>query len=150
MDWYDEDPDWNETWAEEFQARREYRRSDPQTQTLEAIRWEVLPRLRAAYLGHPLVASIRSQLSTYEPHLLRIIVALVKPFWQQTRKVTVQFQHQGDVIRAVAPLGGLSQLSEAREIADPNFDPAEWAETVIHQQCQLAMSALLRSTNIDS
>jgi hypothetical protein len=144
MDSPDEDPDWEAIWAEEARARREYRLSNARTQTLEAIRWEVLPRLRAAYSGHPLVAGVRSELCDREPHVLRVMVVLVERFWQQTRTVSVQFQYRSDAIRAVADLRGLPRLSEAREVADPDFDPVPWAEEVIRRRCRAAMRALLQ------
>lgn len=145
MDSPDEDPDWEATWAEEARARREYRLSNAHTQTLEAIRSEVLPRLRAAYTGHPLVTGVRSQLRDREPHVLRVMVVLVERFWQKTRTVAVQFQYRSDAIRAVAGLRGLPRLSEARDVADPGFDPVPWAEEVVRQRCRLVMSVLLQS-----
>jgi hypothetical protein len=145
MDRSDEDPDWEAIWAGEAQARREYRLSNAHTQTLEAIRWEVLPRLRAAYSGHPLVAAVRSELRDREPHVLRVMVVLVERFWRQTRTVAVQFHYRSDAIRTVADLRGLPRLSEAREVADPGFDPVPWAEEVIRRRCRTAMRTLLRS-----
>ncbi len=144
MDSPDEDPNWEAIWAEEARARREYRLSNAHTQTLEAIRWEVLPRLRAAYSGHPLVAGVRSELRDREPHVLRVMVVLAGRFWRQTRTVSVQFQYRSDAIRAVADLRGLPRLSEAREVADPGFDPVPWAEGVIRRRCRAAMQVLLR------
>jgi hypothetical protein len=147
MDSPDEDPDWEVIWAEEARARREYRLSNAHSQTLEALRSEVLPRLRAGYAGHPLVAGVRSQLRDREPHVLRVMVSLVQPFWGETRTVTIQFQYRSDAICAVARLRGLPRLSEAREAADPDFNPVTWAVQVVRTRCHAAMAALNRKNS---